>query len=40
MCEEHTQLAIREEWGLATTSCEPTDIEPIDEYMKRFEEYR
>lgn len=45
MCSDHADQAVSEDWGRATKSCEPTEIQPIDEYMEMsngygFEEYR
>lgn len=44
MCDKHAQLAVSENWGAATSSCTPTEIESIDECIQAsngygFEEY-
>lgn len=36
LCDGHTQVAMNEDWGAATDSCEPTECEWLEDYIKRI----
>ena len=35
MCDEHANIAQWEDWGRATDSCDPTDVEYMSEWLAR-----
>jgi len=35
MCDEHAYAAVSEDWGRATSSCVPTEAEPMSEWLAR-----
>lgn len=35
MCDEHSYLAVSEDWGKATNSCDPTDVESMSDWLAR-----